>query len=235
MTSFPTEAELAANLAHIEAALAEACAAADRPRASVRLLAVSKEQPAASVAALNRLGLSDFGENRVQALHQRCLELHMLQGLSWHLIGPIQTNKARDINRLAPAMLHTIDRPALVDALAQRWEHPAPLPVLIQVNIDAEPQKAGCLPDALDALADCVTASRKLVLKGLMAIPAPLGETSLRHAFARMRALSDVIADRVDGPVELSMGMSDDFAWAIAEGATIVRIGTALFGARQPA
>jgi pyridoxal phosphate enzyme (YggS family) len=236
MTSSPTDPE--ARLAHVEAALAEACARAGRSRASVRLVAVSKEQPDGAVAALAALGVHTFGENRVQPLMQR---VATFPGQRWHLIGPVQTNKVRDLARLAGslAMVHTVDRVALVEAFEARWPAEHPLEVCLQVNIDREATKAGCTPEDLDALADRVAASPRLRLRGLMAIPAPGDPQSLQRAFANLRALSEGLADRVapprdasHPPLELSMGMSDDFPLAIAEGATLVRIGSALFGAR---
>jgi pyridoxal phosphate enzyme (YggS family) len=236
MTSSPTEdpaAGFAVRLAAIEEAIAAACAASGRPRAAVRLLAVSKEQPDAAVRALHALGQRDFGENRIQALRQRVEAFAAEPPLSWHLIGPVQTNKAKDIAQLRPALVHTVDRPALVDALAARWQHDTPLDVCVQVNMDAEPQKAGCEPAALGALVDHISATPALRLRGLMAIPAPAGDASLRRAFAGLRVLGERIADRIAGPVELSMGMSDDFPLAIAEGATIIRVGTGLFGPRH--
>lgn len=233
MTFSPIDAERAAeHFAAIEAGVVEACRAARRSRADVTLLAVSKEQPLARIEALHALGLRDFGENKVQALAGRLLDLQAYADIRWHMIGALQTNKARDIARLRPALVHTVDREALVEALETRWIWPEPLDVCLQVNVDDEPQKAGCSPAALDALADRVARSPKLRLKGLMAIPAPQGGESLRHAFARLRELSLTVADRIGGPAELSMGMSDDYPLAILEGATIIRIGTALFGPR---
>jgi pyridoxal phosphate enzyme (YggS family) len=181
----------------------------------------------------------DLGENRVQALSAR-VETFGGPPLAWHLIGPVQTNKVRDLARLggALAMVHTVDRVALVEAFEARWDRQSPLDVCLQVNVDREATKAGCDPDALDALADRVAASPVLRLRGLMAIPAPGDATSLRRAFATLRQLSERVADRVATPpaglprVELSMGMSDDFPLAIAEGATLVRVGSALFGPR---
>jgi pyridoxal phosphate enzyme (YggS family) len=237
MTSSPTEgrpddAAVAARLRAVEEAIADACRAARRPRASVRLLAVSKEQPDAAVNALVALGQRDFGENRIQALSRRVEGFGDAPDLRWHVIGPVQTNKAKEIARLRPALLHTVDRPALVTALAARWTDTAPLDICVQVNMDDEPQKAGCQPGELDGLVDLIAMTPALRLRGLMAIPAPAGEASLRRAFAGLRVLGEQISDRIAGPVELSMGMSDDFPLAIAEGATIVRVGTALFGPR---
>lgn len=228
-TSCPTETgALAERHAAIEARVVDACAHAGRARADVKLIAVSKRHPDDAVRELAGLGVSDFGESHVQAWLARLDTLEDLD-LSWHLIGPLQTNKVKFIARASPRCLHTVDRQSLVDALGARLDPAAPLDCFIQVNVDREPQKAGCDPDELDALADAVAATSALRLLGLMCIPRP-GDT--RPSFARTRALSASIADRVAGPVALSMGMSDDFEDAIAEGSTHVRVGTALFGAR---
>lgn len=239
---------LGERLAAIEARIAAACTRAGRARDEVTLVAVSKEQPDASVVAFHALGLRDFGENKVQALGARIERLAAsgpLEGMRWHAIGPLQTNKAKEIARMmaasggrAPALLHTIDRAEIVAALDKRLDPATPLPCLIQVDVDDEPQKAGVLPTALDALVDEVCRARSLVLRGLMAIPRPrdeVGDAGVHRSFAAMRALLDRIADRIDksiGAPALSLGMSDDFELAIAHGATHVRIGTALFGPR---
>lgn len=233
-------------LAHIEDAIAEACRAAGRRRDEVTLLAVSKEQPDEAVDALHALGLRDFGENKVQALDRRASADADVEGgrwpdARWHLIGPLQTNKARDVARLRPTLLHSLDRAELVTALDKRLSGP-PLPCLVQVDIDREPQKAGVLPESLEPLLDLIAATPTLSCRGLMAIPRPLdaadpaSERALRTSFDALRALAEAYAQRFSDPraVVLSMGMSDDFAIAIAHGATLVRIGTALFGPRPP-
>lgn len=234
MTSSPTEvaAGFAARLAGIEARIADACARAGRARDDVTLVAVSKEHPDASVAALEALGVTAFGENKVQPFVARRAAF---PELAWHLIGPLQTNKAKDVARCPPALLHTIDRPAIVTALAGKLT--APLPCLVQVDVDDEATKSGVAPRDLDALVDLVLAQPNLTFRGLMCIPRPLedsGEAGVRRAFARLRGLLDGVRSRLapGAPGELSMGMSDDFELAIAEGATLVRVGTALFGPR---
>ena len=206
--------------------------AAGRPE--VRLLAVSKTKPAEAVAALAAQGQRAFGENYVQEAADKIAALAPL-GLEWHLIGHLQSNKADTAARLFD-WVQTVDRPKLVDALARH--RPAELPplnVLVQVNIDDEGSKSGCAPEDIDALADAVAVQPRLRLRGLMAIPAPFpDEAPRRAAFRRMRALFDALATRHPGIDTLSMGMSGDFELAIAEGATMVRVGTALFGARPP-
>ncbi|WP_355496305.1 YggS family pyridoxal phosphate-dependent enzyme [Xanthomonas sp. PPL133] len=208
--------------------------AAGRPHA--RLLAVSKTQPAEAVAALAAQGQHAFGENYVQEAAAKIAALADA-GLEWHLIGHLQSNKAE----LAATLfdwVQTVDRPKLVAALAKGRATAAgraPLNVLIQVNIDDEASKHGCQPDAVDALAAAIAAQPALALRGLMAIPAPWPEAARRiDAFARMHALFARLRAAHPQVDTLSMGMSGDFADAIAAGATMVRVGTALFGARGP-
>jgi pyridoxal phosphate enzyme (YggS family) len=212
--------------------VATAARAAGRRPDEITLVAVSKRQTAALVSELAALGHRDFGENLIQAWQER-LTLDLPDDLGWHVIGPLQTNKAKFVARTPPALLHTVDRGGLVDALARRLGDSARLDVLLQVNIDRESQKAGCLPEALDALTDQVTAASALRLRGLMAIPRPPEAGAPQAAFAATRTLLQSIADRIEGPPILSMGMSSDFETAIAEGSTMVRIGTAIFGARE--
>jgi PLP dependent protein len=214
-------------------------AAAGRPIA--RLLAVSKTQSAeaiARVASALRARQSDgplaFGENYVQEVLAKQPTLGGL-GIEWHLIGHLQSNKAREA-AAAFDWVQTVDRLKLVEALAKhRTPRQAPLNVLIQVNIDDETSKHGCRPEEVDTLAAAIAARPQLALRGLMAIPAPDPDMGRRRtAFRRMRALFDGLATRYPGIDTLSMGMSEDYALAIAEGATMVRIGSALFGARAP-
>lgn len=217
--------------------LDNAALAAQRPMP--RLLAVSKTQIATAVADLAAAGQLAFGENYVQeaAAKQAALAESgiRLPPLEWHLIGHLQSNKAKDAARLFD-WVQTVDRPSLVAALARhRASDREPLNVLVQVNVDDEASKHGCRPDELAALADAVAAQPRLRLRGLMVIPTPHADIERRRpAFHRTRALFDGLRQRHPGIDTLSMGMSDDFAIAIAEGATMVRIGTALFGARAP-
>ena len=202
-----------------------------RPRP--RLLAVSKTQPAEAVAALAAAGQRAFGENYVQEALAKQQALAGLD-LEWHLVGHLQSNKAREAATRFD-WVQTVDRPKLVAALARhRPPGMAPLNVLVQVNIDDETSKHGCAPSEVAALATQVAAEPALALRGLMAIPAPHTDLALRRdAFRRMKALFDVLASRHPQVDTLSMGMSDDMELAIAEGATMVRIGTALFGTRR--
>ena len=206
--------------------------AAGRPAPA--LLAVSKTQPAEAVAALAAAGQHAFGENYVQeAAAKRAALASAHPALEWHLIGHLQSNKAAQAAEVFD-WVHSIDRPSVVDALARhRAAGRAPLNVLIQVNVEGEPGKAGCRPEDLETLAGRVAAQPRLALRGLMSIPVPHPDPEQRRpAFRRMRQLFDELAARHPGMDTLSMGMSDDFAIAIAEGATLVRIGTALFGPR---
>ena len=206
-----------------------ASGAAGRP---VRLLAVSKTQPADAVRALAALGQRAFGENYVQEAMRKREALADL-GLEWHLIGHLQSNKAADAARCFD-WVQSVDRPKLVAALARhRPANLPPLQVLVQVNIDDEASKHGCHPDAMLLLADAVAAEPRLRLRGLMAIPSPAPDMARRReAFRAMKTLFDDLARRHPDVDTLSMGMSADYLAAIEEGATLVRVGTALFGAR---
>ncbi|RRU03449.1 YggS family pyridoxal phosphate-dependent enzyme [Stenotrophomonas sp. 278] len=208
-----------------------AAAAAGRP--DPLLLAVSKTQPAAAVAALAAQGQRAFGENYVQEAVAKIEQLVTL-GLEWHLIGHLQSNKAELAARHFD-WVQSVDRPKLVAALAtHRPADRAPLNVLIQVNIDDEGSKHGCTPGQVPELAALVAAQPRLRLRGLMAIPAPWPQPERRvQAFERMRALFETLAAQYPQVDTLSMGMSADYPEAIAHGATLVRVGTALFGARH--
>ncbi|MDF2480973.1 MAG: YggS family pyridoxal phosphate-dependent enzyme [Stenotrophomonas indicatrix] len=221
---------MATPLPQILSNLHNAAAAAGRP--PPRLLAVSKTQPAEAVAALAAQGQTAFGENYVQEALAKLQELQPL-GLEWHLIGHLQSNKAEPVATHFD-WVQSVDRPKLVAALARyRPAERGPLNVLIQVNIDDESSKHGCAPDDVDALAATIAAEPNLRLRGLMAIPAPWPDAERRRdAFVRMRTLFEALAAGHPQVDTLSMGMSSDYAEAIAEGATLVRIGTALFGAR---
>ena len=196
------------------------------------LLAVSKTKPAAAIRELAAQGQRAFGENRVQEALAKQRELTDLD-LEWHLIGPLQSNKCREA-ALHFDWLQSLDREKLLEPLNRfRPADAPPLSVLVQVNVDAEASKSGCAPEAVPALARTIAQFPRLRLRGLMAIPEPHADPAQRRAaFARMRALFDALqADHPDIDT-LSMGMSEDFELAIAEGATLVRIGSALFGAR---
>ena len=199
---------------------------------AVRLLAVSKTQPAESVRAMAALGQRAFGENYVQEALTKQRDLADLD-LEWHLIGPLQSNKCKDAAAHFD-WVQSIDRDKLIPLLATfRPPGLAPLNLLVQVNIDDEASKSGCAPAMVDALADAIAAQPRLRLRGLMAIPKPAEDPTQRRAtFRRMRVLFDALKQRHADIDTLSMGMSDDFTLAIAEGANLVRIGSALFGPR---
>jgi pyridoxal phosphate enzyme (YggS family) len=210
--------------------VASAAARAGHP---ARVLAVSKTKPAASMRELARLGQREFGENYVQEALAKQQELADLP-LQWHLIGPLQSNKCREVSEHLD-WLQTLDREKLVAPLNRyRPDGRPPLNVLIQVNIDAEASKSGCDPEAVRGLARRVAEAPRLLLRGLMAIPEPHPDLGARRAaFRRMRELYDDLRKDYPSVDTLSLGMSDDFELAIEEGATLVRIGTALFGARS--
>lgn len=199
---------------------------------SVRLLAVSKTQTAAAIAAIAALGQRRFGENYLQEALTKIAELAHLD-LEWHFIGPIQANKTRSIAEHF-AWVHSVDRLKIAERLAaQRPAALPPLNVCLQVNIDREATKHGLEAAEVMAVAHAVAALPRLRLRGLMAIPGPAADfAAQRRPFAQLRALQEQL--NADGLAldTLSMGMSDDLEAAIAEGATLVRVGTALFGPR---
>jgi pyridoxal phosphate enzyme (YggS family) len=221
---------LAQRLSATLQSLENAAIAAHRP--VPRLLAVSKTQTAAAIAALAAAGQHAFGENYVQEAQAKIGEL-AAQELEWHLVGHLQSNKAELAANLFD-WVQTVDRTKLVAALARfRPGDRAPLNVLIQVNIDDEASKHGCDPRDIPGLVTAIAAEPRLVLRGLMAIPAPHPDIEMRRAaYRRMAGLFADLATRHPQADTLSMGMSDDFPLAVAEGATMVRIGTALFGSR---
>ncbi len=218
----------------IQSRIQQASLAAQRQANEVSLLAVSKFHSSDAIAALAEAGQRAFGENYVQELCTKAKTLAHLP-IEWHFIGPLQSNKCKEIAPVA-TMIHSIDRLKLIPLLAQhRPAHLAPLQLLIQVNIDDEVSKSGVsqFDEALE-LAKLIQTFPNLQLCGLMTIPKPQSDLSLqRHAFAQLRAWRDRLANLlgIDLP-HLSMGMSDDLEAAIVEGATIVRIGTAIFGPR---
>ena len=212
---------------------------AARPRGSIQLVAVSKSFPPDVVAAGARAGLTVFGENRVQEAAGKIPLVSGIVGqraLAWHLVGHLQSNKARLAVPLFD-LIHSLDDEELARKLAAAAAAAGKRQrVLVQVNVSGESTKSGIDPAALIPLIETIARSPHLELRGLMTIPPhdPDPERSRPH-FAALRALGGKVRDRIgpDYPGELSMGMSDDFEVAIAEGATIVRIGRALFGERR--
>ena len=221
---------IAENIAKVRERIREAEQACGRPSGGVALLAVSKTKPAAAIREAHAAGLVDFGENYLQEALGKQAELADL-ALTWHFIGPIQSNKTRPIAEHFH-WVHSVDRLKVAERLsAQRPAQLPPLNVCLQVNVSGEASKSGCAPEELPALAAAVAALPNLKLRGLMAIPEPTEDVAAqRAAFARLRELLTALNLGLD---TLSMGMSHDLEAAIAEGATWVRIGTALFGARD--
>ena len=221
---------IAGNIAQVEARIRAAALAVHRDVTSIHLLAVSKTKPAAALREAHAAGVRDFGENYLQEARAKQIELADLP-LCWHFIGPIQSNKTRDIAEHF-AWVHSVDRLKIAQRLSE--QRPADLPPLnicIQVNVSGEASKSGCNPADLPALAAAISALPRLKLRGLMAIPEPTEDRAEQDAaFAQVRSLQERLNMGLD---TLSMGMSHDLESAIAQGATWVRIGTALFGARD--
>jgi pyridoxal phosphate enzyme (YggS family) len=223
---------IAARLQAVRARVAAAAEAAGRDPATVGLLAVSKTWPAEAVREAATAGQRAFGENYVQEGAAKAAALAGL-GLEWHFIGPLQSNKTRTVAN-AFDWVHGIDRLKIAERLsAQRDVHLPPLNVCLQVNVSGEHSKSGVAPAELDALARAVTALPRLALRGLMCIPEPSDDVALQRArFAALHRLKDELAAGGLALDTLSMGMSNDLEAAIAEGATIVRVGSAIFGPR---
>ncbi|MFN3337156.1 MAG: YggS family pyridoxal phosphate-dependent enzyme [Thermomicrobium sp.] len=224
---------LAANLDQVRRRIAEAAERAGRDPAAVKIVAVTKGVPRATVQLAYELGLRAFGENRVQEALQKFRTDPLPPETELHLIGYLQTNKVRHATKLF-SMIQSVDRLSLVEELKRRTQgRERRLPVLIQVNVAREPQKHGCDPLEAGEIVRAVLEAPHLELRGLMTI-APLTscESEIRRVFAALRTLRDALEDHFSYPLpELSMGMTNDFEIAVEEGATMVRIGRALFGA----
>jgi len=216
----------------VQTRIAGAMASATRKESTVRLLAVSKTVEAAAIRELAACGQREFGENYVQEALDKQAQLADLP-LVWHFIGPIQSNKTRAIAGHF-SWVHSVDRLKIAERLsAQRPPALPPLQVCIEVNVSEEPSKGGVTLAALPALAAAVAALPRLQLRGLMAIPAPSPDPAVqRTAFRLVRQALDALVERGHTLDTLSMGMSADLEAALQEGATIVRVGTALFGER---
>lgn len=225
---------IADNIALVGARIRAASLAAQRAEDSVQLLAVSKTKPSQALREAYAAGLRDFGENYLQEALSKQQELSDLP-LIWHFIGPIQSNKTRSIAEHFD-WVHSVDRLKIAQRLSeQRPAELPPLNICIQVNVSGEASKSGCTPADLPALASAISALPRLKLRGLMAIPEPTEDRAAQDAaFAAVGALNKHLQDSLNLPLDtLSMGMSHDLEAAIAQGATWVRIGTALFGARD--
>ncbi|QSA96152.1 YggS family pyridoxal phosphate-dependent enzyme [Methylococcus sp. EFPC2] len=225
-----TTTTLESRLAAVRQRITDAETRAGRPAGSVRLIAVSKTHPAEAIAEAYRLGQRDFGENYLQEALDKQAALDE-PGIVWHFIGPIQSNKTRPIAEHFD-WVHSVDRLKVAERLdAQRPADKPPLNICLQVNVSGEASKSGVDFAELPALAQSISGLPHLRLRGLMTIPAPTVDPAAQHAAFRAlrQAMEDLALDDLD---TLSMGMSDDLEVAVAEGATLVRIGTAIFGAR---
>jgi len=224
---------IAVNLQAVRARIARAAQAAHRAPGEILLLAVSKTIPAERIAEAHAAGQRAFGENHVQEAVEKITVLATLP-LDWHFIGPIQSNKTRLIAEHF-SWAHSVEREKIAERLnAARPEGMAPLNVCIQVNVSGEATKSGVAPGDEAKLAEAIARLPRLRLRGLMAIPEPTADVTLqRRRFALLRELKNGLRARGHALDTLSMGMSDDFEAAILEGATIVRIGTAIFGKRD--
>lgn len=220
------------SLENVRRRLREACENAGRDPAAVRILAVAKRHPAERIREAWAAGLRDIGENQVQEALEKQQTLTDLD-ICWHFIGTIQSNKTREL-AMHFDWVQSVDRHKILKRLsAQREPQRDALNICLQVNIDREPQKSGVLPEDLPALAEAAAAAPRLAFRGLMAIPrASHDEAEQRDGFRRLRLLYEELQSRGHALDTLSMGMSADLEAAVAEGSTLVRIGTDLFGPR---
>jgi pyridoxal phosphate enzyme (YggS family) len=224
-----------ARLEAVRDRIAEACARAGRDPASVRLVAVSKTFDTHCVSDAAQAGQIDFGENYVQEAVQKIADVRETHGsLCWHFIGPLQSNKTRAVAQHFQ-WVHSIEREKIAVRLSeQRNPDTEPLQACIQVNVSGEASKSGVEPPGLRALADAIVDLPRLRLRGLMAVPEPTSDMALqRRRFAQLRDLLEGLNAGGHSLDTLSMGMSADLEAAIAEGATLVRVGTAIFGERH--
>ena len=224
---------IAANLQAVRHRIAAACVGAGRDPAAVALLAVSKSWPAAALREAAAAGQQAFGESYLQEALAKIDDLADT-ALAWHFIGPLQSNKTRPVAERFD-WVHSIERLKIAERLsAQRPDDRAPLQACIQVNVSGESSKSGCAPTELPELARAVARLPRLRLRGLMAIPEPSDDIAVqRRRFASLRQMRDRLNDAGLDLDTLSMGMSHDLEAAIGEGATIVRVGTAIFGNRD--
>ncbi len=223
-----------ANLQAVNKRIYDACSLAGRDPATVTLLAVSKTFPPALLRAAYAAGQRAFGESYVQEALPKQAALADLD-IEWHFIGPLQSNKTRPVAEHF-SWVHSVDRLKIAERLAtQRPQELPPLNVCVEINVSNEASKSGCSPDEAAALCKAVAALPRLRLRGLMTIPAPTPDPAqARQQFARLRELFDELNQQGLALDTLSMGMSDDLEAALLEGATIVRVGTAIFGERRP-
>ena len=227
--------ELAENLQHVRQRIVAACVAAGRPVDEVALIAITKTFPASDVVLLAELGVTDVGENRDQEAAPKVVEvaaMHAGSGvLRWHFVGALQTNKCASVVRYA-SLVHSVDRLRLVDALAHAAEE-SPVSCLVQVDLDetSRPGRAGARQEEVGAIADAIATDSRLELAGVMAV-APLGADP-EPAFRKLAEIADAIRQRHPSARVISAGMSGDLEEAVANGATHLRVGSALLGARR--
>lgn len=228
-----TQEPIAHNLAGLRTRIAATATLAHRDPAAVRLLAVTKTRTAADIEAAWRAGQMEYGENYLQDAIPKIDALRHCHDLVWHFIGALQSNKTRPVAERF-AWVHTLDRERIAQRLnAQRPASLAPLNVCLQVRLAAEPGKGGVLPERIPALAGCIAALPRLRLRGLMTLPDPTADAGLqRRPFRHLRELLETLNGSGYALDTLSMGTSADFESAIMEGATLIRLGTAIFGPR---
>jgi pyridoxal phosphate enzyme (YggS family) len=220
------------SLAQVHARIERAARSAGRDPATVKLVAVSKTRSPDQVREAIAAGQLVFGENYAQELAAKAEALHDVPGLEWHFVGHLQANKAKVVAKHAHA-IHTVDSGAVARELGKRVAREGRrLPVLIEVNVGREPQKAGALASDLDEVIDAVRSQDALVLRGLMTMPPALDLEAAKACFQTLVFLRDLHGGEAALP-ELSMGMSDDLEVAVECGATMVRVGTAIFGSRR--
>lgn len=229
-----TAAEITANLASIQARIHAACAACGRDPAEVRLLPVSKTVPAERLHFAYDAGIRLLGENKVQEAYDKWQALADLDGLNWAVIGHLQSNKVKYVARFA-AEFQALDSLEIAESLDRRLQQEGrSLDVFVQVNTSDEPQKYGIAPDEVEAFIRALPAYSALRPRGLMTLALFSDDhEAVRRCFVRLRELRDRLRETNPAIAELSMGMSGDFELAIAEGATTVRVGQAIFGARR--
>ena len=223
--------DIVQGLERVRARLAAALNSAGRTPDSARLIAVSKLQPPTAIRTAYAAGQRDFGENYVQELEQKVNELADLTELRWHMIGHLQRNKARSVAPLV-AMIHTVHSVELARELDKRVTGELRLSVLVEVNVGGEAQKSGCVPGALAEVLEALQGAQRLRVAGLMCVPPHTEDPSgARPYFEELARLRDAHGGAERLP-ELSMGMTADLEYAVAAGATMVRVGTAIFGER---
>lgn len=225
---------IAKNIAHINHKIDKACQNANRPVNSVALLAVSKTKPCSLIEQAYADGQRQFGENYIQEAVEKIQQLTHLNDISWHFIGPVQSNKTKQIASLVD-WIHSVDRIKIAKRLnEQRDANITPLNVCLQVNISSELSKSGATIDELFELAEYVNNCPNLCLRGLMAIPEKTTDTAkTKNSFIKMQTLFNKLKHQYPTIDTLSMGMSGDLNIAIESGSTMVRIGTAIFGLRD--